>query len=171
MKRTIPVERRPVPGSNFFEYRAVITLPLPPPVVFEHMWRHVTESTAVAVKRRQVLCRSDSEVLVYDEIQAPVVRDRDYTLRMARSVDGAGLLQLTFETANDLGPPPRPHYVRVPTIFGRWTVEPDGKGGTILTQTNFSDPGGAIPAFLAHGPQSDQVVDGMIRVQEQLRRL
>jgi hypothetical protein len=171
VKRRIPLERRPVPGSAFFEYRARVTLPLPPLVVFEHLWRHVAEATAVAVKRRQVLRRSESEVLVYDEIHAPVVSERDYTLRMARSVDSAGRLQVTFETANELGPPPRPHYVRVPIIRGRWTVESDGQGGTLLSQMNFSDPGGAIPAFMAHGPQSDLVVDGMIRVQEQLQKL
>jgi hypothetical protein len=171
-KRGIPVWRRPVLGSRYFEYKAVIPVPLPPQVVLEQVWRHLATVIPGAVQRRQLLSQTATEIVFYDQIHSPVVTDRDYTLALHRLLDADGkALRLRFESANQLGPPPTPQYVRVPAIRGSWSVEPDGDSGSLLTHRNFSEPGGSIPSFLVHGAQCDQVIDSMVSLQAHLQKL
>lgn len=159
VKHGIPVERRPVPGSRFFEYRATVAAAVAPETIIDHMWRHVQEGRAPLIKKRQVLKQEPTELVMYDQVKTPVVSDRDYTLRVRR-ITGPGdhRYQMTYETANQLGPPVDPKHVRIPAIRGRWLIEPDDKGGSRLTYQSFSEPGGTIPAFMIHGAQFDQIV-------------
>ncbi len=171
VKQGVAIERRAVPGSRYFEYRAGFTTPLALPVIAELLWRGTSESNEV-VKKREVLRDTATERVYYDQVSTPVVSDRDYTILMRKVADSGGQrFQLTYQTANDLGPPPRPGFVRINHIHGSWTAEPDGQGGTRMTYLNFSDPGGSIPAFMAHGAQVDNVAAAVVRLQEKLRKL
>lgn len=157
-KRGIAVERRPVQGSRFFEYRATVTAPVSPEAVINHMWRFVSEGRSPIIKQRKVLKQEPTELLMYDQVKTPVVSDRDYTLLVRKVSDTSGhRYQMTFETANQLGPPVDPKHVRIPAIRGRWLIEPAGAGSR-LTYQSFSEPGGSIPAFMIHGAQFDQIV-------------
>ena len=166
-KRGVSVERRPVQGSHFFEYRATVTAPVSPEAVINHMWHFVSESRSPIIKKRQVLKQEPTELVMYDQVKTPVVNDRDYTLLVRKLSDASGhRYQMTFETANQLGPPVDPKHVRIPAIRGRWLIEPDGAGGSRLTYQSFSEPGGSIPAFMIHGAQTDQVihdVEGLLK--------
>ena len=158
-KHGIAVERRAVPGSRFFEYRASISAPAAPEAILDHMWHFVGEGKSPIIKKRQVLKQEPTEMIMYDQVKTPVVSDRDYTLRVRRVTDPSShRCQMIFETVNQLGPPVDPKYVRIPAIRGRWLIEPDDKGGSRLTYQSFSEPGGSIPAFLIHGAQFDQIV-------------
>lgn len=159
VKHGIAVERRPVQGSRFFEYRASVSAPVAPEAVIDHMWHHIQDSRAPILKKRQVLKQEPTEIIMYDQVKTPVVSDRDYTLRVRKITEPSShRYQMTFETANQLGPPVDPKHVRIPAIRGRWLIEPDDKGGSRLTYQSFSEPGGTIPAFLIHGAQFDQMV-------------
>ena len=159
VKRGVAVERRPVQGSRFFEYRATVTAPVAPEAVISHMWRFVSEGRSPIIKKRQVLKQEPTEILMYDQVKTPVVSDRDYTLLVRKVGDASShRYQMTFETANQLGPPVDPKHVRIPAIRGRWLIEPAGTAGSRLTYQSFSEPGGSIPAFMIHGAQLDQIV-------------
>jgi hypothetical protein len=159
VKRGVAVERRPVQGSRFFEYRATVSAPVSPEAVISHMWRFVSEGRSPIIKRRQVLKQEPTELLMYDQVKTPVVSDRDYTLLVRKLGDASShRYQMTFETANQLGPPVDPKHVRIPAIRGRWLIEPATAGGSRLTYQSFSEPGGSIPAFMIHGAQFDQIV-------------
>lgn len=168
-KSGVAVERRPVAGSKYYEYRSSVTVAMAPAAVLRELWTHVTDGNATMIKHRQVLKQSDSEILLYDQIKTPVVSDRDYTLVIHKSADEANQrYQMTFETANERGPAVDPKYVRIPAIRGAWSAEPDGAGGSKLTYTSFSEPGGSIPAFLIHGAHFDQIVHDVKRLVERL---
>lgn len=159
VKHGIAVERRPVQGSHFFEYRASVSAPVAPEAILDHMWHFVGEGRAPIIKKRQFIKQEPTEMVMYDQVKTPVVSDRDYTLRVRKVADPSShRCQMIFETANQLGPPVDPKYVRIPAIRGRWLIEPDDKGGSRLTYQSFSEPGGSIPAFLIHGAQFDQIV-------------
>ncbi len=161
VKHGFAVERRPVSGSRFFEYRVAAHSPLPPEAIIEKMWNHVTEATAL-VKKRQVLKKEPTELVLYDQIQTPVVSDRDYTLLVRKRMEpDRHSYQLTFETANHLGPPVDPHFVRIPAIRGSWSIEPGEGGGSRLTYRTYSEPGGSVPAFMIHGAQVDQAISNV----------
>jgi hypothetical protein len=171
-KRGVSVERRPVTGSKFFEYRASFSSSVAPERIIAELWNRVMSANNPVLKKRQVLKQDPSEILLYDQIKTPVVSDRDYTLRVRKVADPAShRYKMTFETANDLGPPVDPKYVRIPAIRGGWSVEPDDKGGSRLTYQTFSEPGGSIPSFMIHGAQFDQCVNDVERVQEMLKKM
>ena len=87
----------------------------------------------------------------------PIVRDRDYTVRLQRRMEPTSQrYEVAFATANEAGPPPDKHHIRVPTIRGRWLIEPgpDGKGSRVRYEV-FSDPGGVLPSWLLNRVQSE----------------
>ncbi len=159
-KHGVVVERRAVAGSSFYEYRAATTIPMAPAALIENMWSTVATRTGPIVKKRQVLQQGDHSLLIYDQINTPVVSDRDYTMRLRTRSLGNDRHEMTFETSNAEGPPPDPHFVRIPAIRGRWLVEPEPgqPGSSHVTYQTYSEPGGSVPAFVIHGAQVDQVV-------------
>jgi hypothetical protein len=166
----IDLERRSSPGTSFYELRATARTSAPPQAVLDAIWNGVFEDLPATVRKRQVIKRSEHELVFYDQIRAPLVSDRDYTLRFWRAEQPpagqeapAGSRWLLFETANTLGPPPVEGHVRVPLIRGAWAVSSDGSGGSVLIYTCYSEPGGSIPAWVARGPQKDQFLFDMRR--------
>jgi len=136
-----------------------VSAPVSPGAVLSHMWRFISEGRSPIIKKRQVLKQEPAELLFYDQAKAPVVSDRDYSLLVRKLSEPTSYrYQMTFETANQLGPPVDPKHVRIPAIRGHWLIEPAGPGGSRLTYQSFSEPGGSIPAFMIHGAQFDQVV-------------
>ena len=101
-----------------------------------------------------VIRRDARGVVVYNRTSAPVIADRDYTLRMFDDSfvgnDGDVVYVIRFHTANDEGPPPRSGVVRVPEIYGEWRLE-SVAGGTMTRASYFVyvDPGGSIPITIA----------------------
>jgi hypothetical protein len=159
--------RRAVPGSRFREYRATLTVMSPPAETGRAVWTAITESAPPAVKKRVVISRATDELVLYEQIHTPVVSDRDVTLRFRRTVSG-DTIEISFETANQLGPPPAAGFVRLPTVRGRWTLTP-APGGAHVVYECFSEPGGSVPAFLVHGSQQSQVGHDVERALAALR--
>ena len=169
----VSLDRRALPGSKFYEYRAQVVTTASPEAVFRGIWNGVTAPLPPTVKQRTMLSTSAAELVFYDQIKTKIVSDRDYTIRMTVERDPAsGVIQIPFGTDNRLGPPPAPGYVRVPTIRGNWIIstEPSAPGAAAATPSTrvtylcYSDPGGSIPAFMARGPQQDQVLMDMHRI-------
>ncbi|MEY2490989.1 MAG: hypothetical protein QOC70_2931 [Verrucomicrobiota bacterium] len=99
----------------------------------------------------RVLKREADLVLTYQRISAPLVSDRDYTLRVrttSKKVEG-GISYLTrWETDNAAGPAEKPGVVRVKLCEGGWLLEPLGPNVTRATYSVYTDSGGVIPAFI-----------------------
>lgn len=146
-------QKRAVPGSKFYEYRATALVQSVPATVLERIWSGITNNVPATVKKREVLRHTDDEFLVYDRIKAPVVSDRDVTIVIRKQG-----LEVKFESTDAQGPPPDPNHVRIPVVRGSWTLAPAPNGATQLSYQCYSEPGGSIPAWIARGAQQDQVV-------------
>jgi len=99
----------------------------------------------------RVLKREGESVLTYQRLSAPLVSDRDYTLRVrttSKKVEGGTSYLSRWETENALGPVERPGIVRVKLCEGGWLLEPVGRTATRATYTVYTDSGGVIPAFI-----------------------
>jgi hypothetical protein len=166
-KNGVLYEKRPVAGSKWLEYRGSTFVALPPEQMLAAIWSGITDAVPATVKKRQVLRRTDSEFVVYDQIKAPVVSDRDVTIRIYKVVQ-PNAIEVRFESNEALGPPPDPKHVRIPVVRGAWTLVA-APGGTRLTYTCYSEPGGSIPAFLARGAQRDQVALDVERILTRIR--
>jgi hypothetical protein len=148
----IVVEQRVVEGSAHLEVRAAGRSRLPPGEVLETVWNHREYAEFVPyLKRLHILGEGPDWLLVYEQLALPIVTDRDYTIRLQRStLPAARGFAVTFRSAPGEGPAEDASHVRVRAIEGSWALEPDGDGGTLAVYTVRSDPGGAIPAWLAN---------------------
>ena len=160
----VTLERRSVDGSRFYEYRVSAHTTVSPAVAVERIWRGIGDERSPTIKHRTVVRRAGDELVVYDQIHAAVVSDRDVTIRIHKSSDGHGAFDISFESTSELGPPPAAGYVRLPVVRGSWRIEPTADGGSNLMYRCYSEPGGAIPAFLVRGAQQDSTLDEFERV-------
>jgi ribosome-associated toxin RatA of RatAB toxin-antitoxin module len=99
----------------------------------------------------RVLKREGDSVFTYQRISAPLVSDRDYTLRVrttSKKVAGGTSYFSRWETANEFGPPEKSGIVRVKLCEGGWSLEPSGPNTTRATYSVYTDSGGVIPAFI-----------------------
>lgn len=160
----ITLERRAVEGSRFYQYRVRAHTAVSAPVAVERIWSGIGDERSPTIKRRTVLKREGDELVVYDQIHAAVVSDRDVTIRIHKSADGRGGFDIRFESAAELGPPPAAGYVRLPLVHGSWHIAPASDGGSNIAYQCYSEPGGAIPAFLVRGAQQDSTLDEFERV-------
>jgi len=162
-------QQREVAGSRFREYHAVTLVRQAPEEVLAGIWSGVTDAIPKTVKRREVLSRSDDQIVVYDQIRAPVVSDRDVVIRIRKVTLDHGVRQVRFDSTLELGPPPAPKHVRLAAVRGAWPLTP-APGGTQLEYTCYSEPGGSIPAWIARGAQRDQIALDMERILARLKR-
>jgi hypothetical protein len=148
----VVVDERSVEGSPLLEVRASGRSARPPAVVLETVWDQREYVRFVPhLKRLDVLAEGPDWILVYERIAMPLVSDRDYTIRLRRvAIPGTGGFEVPFASADAEGPPEDPSHVRVRSIAGAWSIEPDPDGGTRATYTVRSDPGGVVPAWLVN---------------------
>ncbi len=165
----VTLDRRAIPGSKYYEYRAQAVTPASPEAVLRAIWDGVRGQLPPSVKQRTMISTSASELVFYDQLKTKVISDRDFTIRMTQEHEPqSGIIRVPFGTMNHLGPPPAPGYVRVPTIRGNWIITPEPVAAgeppkTRLTYLCYSEPGGSIPAFMVRGAQQEQVLVDMHR--------
>ncbi len=99
----------------------------------------------------RVVKREGDSLVAYQRISAPLISDRDYTVRVrwsSKAVEGGKSYFSKWETENGLGPPEKSGIVRVKLCDGSWRLEPIGPNATRATYTIYTDSGGMIPAFI-----------------------
>ena len=160
----IRVERRSVSGSAFYEFRASAHTQFPPALIATALWADRADGKFSQRYRKKhvVLEETGTERLVYEQINTPVVSDREYVVRLRRGALEGGAFRLDFHMEG--GGPSDPNCVRAGGIRGAWTVRPGSQGGSEVVYTVFTDPGGAIPAFLVHQTQADSTRDVLAEV-------
>ena len=160
------IEVRSVAGSAFEEIRIRANSVHTTQRLCEAVWGDGDMKVAEpGFKLRRVLRQQKDERWTYEQIATPIVSDRDYTMYARRMTEPElGVCQVFFETRNQDGPPPQPGFVRIPRIAGSWTLEPNDGRGSLITYVIFSEPGGAIPAWLSRGAQRENAVSWMKRI-------
>jgi ribosome-associated toxin RatA of RatAB toxin-antitoxin module len=148
----VALYRRPVPGPGHYESKAIGEIAASTTVVhaviddvesYSQFMPYTTEC--------RVLKREGASVLVYQRLSAPLVSDRDYTLRVrttSKTVEGGISYVSRWETENALGPAERPGIIRVKLCEGGWVLEPLGPNTTRATYSVYTDSGGITPAFI-----------------------
>jgi hypothetical protein len=99
----------------------------------------------------RVLKRDADSVVAYQRLSAPLISDRDYTVRVRKSSKKVeqGTRYLSEWTAdNAAGPPEKRGVIRVSLCEGSWLLEPTGPNTTRATYTIYTDSGGIIPSFI-----------------------
>ncbi len=146
------VSSREAPGSSIREVRIVADVDAPARAVRNVVADHErAPETIPRVAEARVVAREGNVAWVYQRLDVPVIRDRDYTTRVIEEpLEDSGGYRIRFEASTDRGPPPREGVVRVERVRGAWEFLPVGGGRTRVTYTVAVDPGGIIPAFVAN---------------------
>jgi ribosome-associated toxin RatA of RatAB toxin-antitoxin module len=148
----VALYRRSRPGPGHYESKAIGEIAAPTAVV------HAVIDDVDSYSRFmpytvecRVLKREGDSVLTYQRLSAPLVSDRDYTLRVrttSKTVEGGASYLSRWETENALGPVEKQGVVRVKLCEGGWLLEPLGPAATRATYSVYTDSGGVIPAFI-----------------------
>lgn len=152
----VTLERRAVKGSAYFEYRATTVTDVPAEQLCQSVFDWGSYAAHDEVKVRRLLADGDAERVVYDQVEQPLVANRDYALVQRRWCAG-GACHLEFFAANDLAPPKPEGWVRLERLWGHYDFTPVN-GRVELRYVIFADPAGAIPPFLVHGAQAKGVI-------------
>jgi hypothetical protein len=154
----IVLEAREVPGSALHEVRATVHAGSPPAALLAVLWRHEEQPQFLPhLKHVEVLRDAGDERVVYEQLEFPVLKDRDLVLRVRRTIDAAtGTIDIRTEAVPDEGPPETSRFVRVRTSAGHWHLVPQA-GGTDVTYTIRSDVG--LPGWLVNRAQHEAVPD------------
>lgn len=157
-KRGAKFERRAVPGSKYDELRATLEVAHAPATVLEAVWKVISDTSSTKDHKKKVLKSGPDELVVYQQISAPVVSNRDYTVRIWKPAPGPdGTLEVRYALANDQGPGPDKDYVRLEAVHGAWTITPLPSGKTRVTYLAYSEAGGSVPAAFVRGAQRDRL--------------
>jgi hypothetical protein len=118
----------------------------------------------------RVLKREGDMIVAYQRISAPMVSDRDYTIRVhtnVKKVAGGAIYSSHWATDNAAGPPEKRGVIRVNLCEGSWLLEPNGPNSTHATYQIYTDSGGLIPSFIKEraGPAGIRKLFDAIRKQ------
>jgi hypothetical protein len=95
----------------------------------------------------------------YNRVDPPVISARDYTVRvelLEDALESGGAFAMSWQLDSSRGPSPRPDSVRMALNQGSWRLEVDG-ARTRFTYQAASDPGGAIPKWIAKRAGTNEV--------------
>jgi hypothetical protein len=147
----VTIEQRAVADSKFVELRFTTTSDKTPASLCAAAFGDGKfDPQEPDLKARKLVSEGADERLTYDQITPPLVNNRDYLVRAKVTHEPGGACRMTFEASSHPDYPPVDGWVRLTKLRGYWLFEPrDGK--TAFTYVVFSDPGGAIPPFIAEG--------------------
>jgi hypothetical protein len=97
-----------------------------------------------------VLARRPGELIVYQHLKLPVIKDRDFTLHVAWT-EGS-LRGLSFRIDGKEGPAATSRAVRMTVLEGRWDLEPirDGNATRAVYHVQI-DFAGSVPRWMVRG--------------------
>jgi hypothetical protein len=170
-KKGIVIYNKKRAGSDVAEVKAIGTINAPPWAAknvvddlarYKEFMPYTEESTAV---------KKGNHVISYQRLNTPFVAKRDYTLRIVdrsvRQADGTITYKSVWSEANAQGPAEIKGVVRVKVNEGYWLFEPaDGGKKTKVTYYLFTDPGGALPAFIVNAANTRAIPDLFKAVEE-----
>jgi hypothetical protein len=124
---------------------------------------------------RVLASEEDGKVIVfYCLVNAPLVDKRDFIIRIRDESDwkeGKGFLKTAWSVTTEGAPAPRGGVVRVKLNNGYWLLEPREEGKkTFVTYYLYTDPGGALPKWIADRANKTSVPDVLRAVRRHATR-
>lgn len=166
--RPLVVSSRSRPGTDIREVRGLGSFEAPPWIVKNVIddvlhYKDFLPYSSVS----DVLSTHDGYIVSYQRIKAPLVSDRDYTVKIfdesKQDSDGKITWKNRWSLANELGPPPVEGVVRLSVNEGYWLLEDIDNGKhTKVTYYVYTNPGGALPSFIVNAANT-QAVPGLLQ--------
>jgi len=167
--------KRLPPGAVAAVVRVQAQVPdLQPPQLLAVAWDVRSQAAwAPRIKRLDVLSQTATEVVLYEQIDVPVVRDRDFVLRLSLPSPSPGPsteLRIEARAALDRPMPLHPDHVRMTDLWSTWRFRPRPEGGTVVIYEAYGDPAGALPGWLKKSAAVRGPVDFVRALLQETRR-
>lgn len=156
----LALDQRPVETSSSLEYRVTTRTQVPARTLCETTFEWGTRGVVPGLSLRKELGSAPDERVVYDQFQQRLVSGRDYAVTVRRWRGADGVCRIRYWATNEKAPRLLEGWVRVEKLWGGWSFTPKGTH-TELVYTQFSDPGGSLPALFANGAQRDAALDSV----------
>jgi hypothetical protein len=162
----ITVMARTPEGGTVSEVKATALVDAPP----QDVWRVIrdypnyTKTMPYTQESRVLASEQEGKVVVfYCLVNAPLVDKRDFIIRIRDESDwkeGKGFLKTAWSVTTEGAPAVREGVVRVKLNNGYWLLEPREEGKkTFVTYYLYTDPGGALPKWIADRANKTSVPD------------
>lgn len=170
-KDGLTVSQRDVAGNVYRETRIETLTPYSVQALCDAIFEWGTrDGDGPGVVLHKLLQDGEDRRVVYEQIAQPLIARRDFTMTVIRERLPDGNCRVRFRATNELAPPKPDGFVRMDNLWGQWIIEAQPSGGARLTHTLFSDPAGAIPPFLVHGPQRKSARDSVVFALEKTKK-
>jgi hypothetical protein len=166
----ITVWKRDAADSKIREVKAESFIEVPPSRVQQMLQDFETypEFMPYMLEAKLVGKAGPDADFIYHRVDPPLVDERDYTLKITSHQDPATGVYVREWTRADtgIGPPASKGVVRLELCDGSWTVEPAGANRTHLVYWVYTDPGGAVPSWIANKANTVSMPDIMRAVRK-----
>jgi hypothetical protein len=154
----VRVDSRDVAGSPVKEFRAYALFATSP----DRLWAILADvesyprnlPTTVSARR---MGKEGEAALYYMVIDPPLIKRRDYCLRVKQSLFPDGKRKSEWKIT-DTCPAPVSGLVRMRANSGAWLLIPVGKYTQVIYQAH-ADPGGAVPAWMVNSASARTIRD------------
>ncbi len=175
-KDGVRVERRTIAQLSLPEIRATTHAPYSPEQIFKVVWDTPSYPSFVRYSKTMRVLRETERVngrerIIYQQNAVPIIKMRECTVRSWYERDPSGaLIQIWWEQANALGPPPSSDFVRLEQNSGSWTLERTSDGGTDITYVIATEGGGSVPPWMVRRAQIDSTPDFLRTILERVKQ-
>jgi hypothetical protein len=109
------------------------------------------------VSKSRIIDRGPSWFLVYQQLNLPIISDRDYVMYVDWGANGDNLY-ITYRAGSHRGPPEQDGVVRVTYHLGSWQLKPIlGGEATLARFQSTIDLSGWLPKWLARSKAGDEL--------------
>jgi hypothetical protein len=151
--------------ANAREVKSITEVDAPPAAVDRALsdFDHFVDFMPAVRQARLVTTVAANEFIMYQELQLPLVDNRDFVIRLRRipgTPANGGVFRHEWAVTESKDAPPREGIVRIELNTGAWIMEPiDGGKRTRLTYEILTSPGGNVPRWIANKSNSMVIPD------------
>lgn len=165
------VEPIEITDSDFLQYKLQCTVDAPIKTAVPKAWGTVLEPSFTAPNEtKNILDTKEYEVVIHTYITMPKgFDDRDIVIcEKWDHKEGYDGDRISWKVCEHHDAPLRQEFIRIKLSNGYLSFHSNKNGGTTITITSHTDPGGSLPSFLINMFAGDRLVDDCHRLRKRI---
>jgi len=123
------------------------------------------------IKKAVIFDRKDKCILTYTQMNAPIISDRDYVLKLCITHDNEKNLRITWNTIEDKRYPETKNFVRITKNEGFWIIKKIDEENIELIYSFAIDPKTSAPDFMINKANKATIIKIVKAVEKEIKKL